>query len=296
MEKICAFICSIAVSDLIMIIIAFLTLLATIFVGLSIYWMQRKHEKERISDAEKAHNDAIAEAARTFFIDNEEDIDFLPLCQIAQNLHSHHKHIREIYTKFNKCSTELQQEILKQEKLPQFIFPNDKWAYDYVEQFNKDIKENGLNKQNFLYDGGKYFHRAFERYSNISVDDISPRNFKAPITNSFMRIIDDDRDDFGLFIDQYLQMTDEQRQEKKLSEPMDIVWNQITTAAEEQVTFWVMRMIIDGCIGMLAYNLIPNDEEWRNIPFDEYRIETQEDMYYYTLLILYTTYYKGKQK
>lgn len=77
----------IPIADFIQIIIGGLSLIATIFVSLLIYWMQRHHEKEREEDEKKAQRKSIQDAARMFIIDNENELDFLPLCQIASMLY-----------------------------------------------------------------------------------------------------------------------------------------------------------------------------------------------------------------
>ncbi len=52
---------------------------------------------------------------------------------------------------------------------------------------------------------------------------------------------------------------------------------------EYKMTFWTMRIIIDGYRVDSNFNL-----------FDKTIIEMQEDMYYYTLLTLYEAYYVEK--
>ena len=86
----------IPIADFIQIIIGMLSLIATIFVSLLIYWMQRHHEKEREEDEKKAQRKSIQDAARMFIIDNEKELDFLPLCQIASMLYPNHRHLRNI--------------------------------------------------------------------------------------------------------------------------------------------------------------------------------------------------------
>ena len=70
----------IPIADFIQIIIGGLSLIATIFVSLLIYWMQRHHEKEREEDEKKAQRKSIQDAARMFIIDNENKITLFLFC------------------------------------------------------------------------------------------------------------------------------------------------------------------------------------------------------------------------
>ena len=91
-----------------------LSLIATVVLTVAIYWLQRSHEKEREQMEVEAQKKAVAEAARVFLIDNEDEIEYLPLSTIAKSLNLKRKHHRAITTKFLRCSEEVQKEILKQ--------------------------------------------------------------------------------------------------------------------------------------------------------------------------------------
>ena len=70
--------------------------------------------------------------------------------------------------------------------------------------------------------------------------------------------------------------------------PMDMVWKQCNLGGcpEEIMTFWTMRIVIDCC------RVFAESEE--DFIFDEDLIETQEDMYYYAVMVLYNTYIAKK--
>jgi len=281
----------IPIADFIQIIIGGLSLIATIFVSLLIYWMQRHHEKEREQFEKKAYEKSLQESAKMFIIDNEEDLVFLSLCQISSMLYPNHKHLRNIYTRFNMCSSELQREILRQTNTPNIENITFNMISIFIEQYRKDVKSCQLGTSEFLYEGAKYFHRAFQRYSQYAVNDIDPCCFETPLLTPIQKSFNA-KNNLTTYMDEYLQsLVDDSEKFEKESAPIDVVWNYIAQTQEEsEVTFWVMRMIISGCYAMLAHNVIPNNDEWRGIPFDEYRIQSQEDMYYYTILVLISTY------
>ena len=71
-----------------------LSLIATVVLTVAIYWLQRSHEKEREQMEVEAQKKAVAEAARVFLIDNEDEIECLPLSAIAKSLNLKRKHHR----------------------------------------------------------------------------------------------------------------------------------------------------------------------------------------------------------
>ena len=80
-----------------------LSLIATVVLTVAIYWLQRSHEKEREQMEVEAQKKAVAEAARVFLIDNEDEIEYLPLSAIAKKPEStKRKHHRAITTKVFK--------------------------------------------------------------------------------------------------------------------------------------------------------------------------------------------------
>ncbi len=63
---------------------------------------------------------------------------------------------------------------------------------------------------------------------------------------------------------------------------------QFSWMPEEIMTFWTMRVVIDCC------RVFAESEE--DFVFDEDLIETQEDMYYYAVMALYSTYIAKKEE
>ena len=71
-----------------------LSLIATVVLTVAIYWLQRSHEKEREQMEVVAQKKAVAEAARVFLIDNEDEIECLPMSAIAKSLNLKRKNHR----------------------------------------------------------------------------------------------------------------------------------------------------------------------------------------------------------
>lgn len=267
--------------------------LATSALTIAIYGLQRSHEKEREQMEVEAQKKAVAEAARVFLIDNEDEIEYLPLSAIAKSLNLKRKHHRAITTKFLRCSEEVQKEILKQANF-QPIEVSQKQVSVALKRLKDDIKVHGFG-QDILYDGAKYFHRAMEYYANDKIDTVNPYIFENIRRTHFyqgdsLRLLKDTSYNgtlYGYMYD-YLHSADLGKSKCLLQPPIDMVWSQCDLAGcpEEIMTFWTMRIVIDCC------RIFTESEE--NIIFDEDLIETQEDMYYYAVMALYSTYIAKK--
>ena len=152
------------------------SLVVTTVLTIKIYGLQRSHEKEREQMEVEAQKKAVAEAARVFLIDNEDEIEYLPLSAIAKSLNLKRKHHRAITTKFLRCSEEVQKEILKQANF-QTIEVSKEQVSAALKRLKDDIKVRSFG-QAALYDGAKYFHRAMERYSDEKIETVNPYRFE----------------------------------------------------------------------------------------------------------------------
>lgn len=264
--------------------------LATSALTIAIYGLQRSHEKEREQMEVEAQKKAVAEAARVFLIDNEDEIEYLPLSAIAKSLNLKRKHHRAITTKFLRCSEEVQKEILKQANF-QTIEVSKEQVSAALKRLKDDIKVRSFG-QAALYDGAKYFHRAMERYSDEKIETVNPYRFEDFVNT---RLYEDDthrllkNTQFNRTLYDYMyDYRHSGRTNWLIQKPMDMVWEQcnLGECPEEIMTFWTMRIVIDCC------RIFTESEE--DIIFDEDLIETQEDMYYYAVMALYSTYVAKK--
>ena len=266
-----------------------LSLIATVVLTVAIYWLQRSHEKEREQMEVEAQKKAVAEAARVFLIDNEDEIEYLPLSAIAKALKLKRKHHRAITTKFLRCSEEVQKEILKQAN-SQTIEVSKEQVSAALKLLKDDIKTYCFGRD-VLYGGAKYFHRAMERYSDEKIETVNPYRFEDFVNT---RLYEDEHGlqkntKFNITLYDYMyDYRHSGRTNWLIQKPMDMVWEQcnLGECPEEIMTFWTMRVVIDCC------RVFAESEE--NFAFDEDLIETQEDMYYYAVMALYSTYIAKK--
>ncbi len=272
-----------------------LSQIATVVLTVAIYWLQRSHEKEREQMEVEAQKKAVAEAARVFLIDNEDEIEYLPLSAIAKSLNLKRKHHRVITTKFLRCSEEVQKEILKQANF-QPIEVSKEQVSAALKRLKDDIKAHGFG-QDTLYDGAKYFHRAMEYYANNKIDTVNPYIFENIRRTHFyqgdsLKLLKDTSYNgtlYGYMYD-YLHSADLGKSKWLLRPPIDMAQERcyLGGCPEETMTFWTMRIVID-CCRVFA-------ESKKDFIFDEDLIETQEDMYYYAVMVLYNTYIAKKEE
>ena len=257
------------------------SLVVTTVLTIKIYRLERSHEKEREQMEVEAKKKAVAEAARVFLIDNEDEIEYLPLSAIAKSLNLKRKHHRAITTRFLRCSEEVQKEILKQANF-QTIEISKEQVSAALKQLKDDIKVRGFGRA-ALYDGAKYFHRAMERYSDEEIETVNPYIFEDIRQTHFyqgdsLRLLKDTSYNgtlYGYMYD-YLRSADLGKSKWLLQPPIDMVWSQCDLAG----------IVIDCC------RVFAESEE--DFIFDEDLIETQEDMYYYAVMALYSIYIAKK--
>lgn len=282
-------------------IIAIFSLIATIAVSVVIYKLQRRHERELEKQEEIRHINSVKDTAKIFIIDNQEDINLLPLCVMAASCNPYKKHDRPIYMRFNKCSKELQLEILRQENIPLAIVKSNNWVNECFKKFEIDCKKYEMGRS-FLNDGAKYFHCAINQLQNETLGDIDSFIFEVPPLGRM--IFADNKSDLTLYIDRYLEFVLRDREDTADAPellphepPMDMLIRMFDFGLCDLkiLNFWLMKFIQSSCVAFSRHDLVEDvDAEWRQISVSDCEINTYEDMYYETLLMLYTTYWRNE--
>lgn len=233
---------------------------------------------------EQFDEETILEAQR-FCLKYEDEIDLLPLCQIAYNVNPIHKNVRQMYTDYILSSSEVKRKILQFKDIPEFNF-NEDWIDNCVKRYDEEIKARGLSTKNFLYEGGKYLHRAFERYSDYKIKEFNPWIFDRPYKVGF----NNNLTTLGYYIIDFFWYK-ETDPGHYVEPPMDYLWDlcDLGNCPEFDMTYWVCLFIIMSSYQIVSDNY-PVDERWENVSISDELIKTQEDMYYYALLQLYWLY------
>ena len=176
---------------------------------------------------------------------------------------------------FSLCSLEVKKAICELANVKWIDFKND-WFYQCINLFEKDIEKYDLGQRSFLYDGAKYLQYALE-FADKKIDNTDPFVFEPLFKNS------KHNSSITLYINEYLYHFGEH---ESMYRPIDLVWAEkdLFNCSLDEMTFWVMRMII-SCIYQM-----PQGEYHEHLFIEEFNVETYEDMFYYTLLELYTRY------
>lgn len=276
-------------SDILGLSIDFVALIVSIVLTVVIYKLERRHETDREKAEERAQELAVKEGAKVFLIDNEEEIEYLPLAEIAAKLKLKRKHNRNIITRYLRCSEQQQQEILRQANIPDIQVSMDD-VNKALKDLQADLDKYGFGKS-VLYDGAKYFHRAFKRWANIRVDDSNPYIFELlKKSESNLWRTANCNAPLSSYMWDYLHTEELGIDKNKVMPPIDMVFQRcdLGNCDESIMTFWTMRIIIDACCTF--------KEPYCENEFDESLIQTQEDMYYYTLAVLCQAYAIGSKK
>ena len=249
------------------------------------------------SDSEK---DAID--AKKFCIEHEDEIELLPLCQIAEFIDPNHKNVRQIYTDYKLCSEAVKDIMLESKNVRRMDFTNTSWVGESLEELNKRIHELKLAvKREFLYDGAKYFHRAYQRYADKSIKEYETRIFKSLYDSKSIQMLTGKKErktNLGFYMNQYLWIK-ENYPRKRPKPPMDYLWELANLGGcdEEQMTFWVCSFIIESCYEIAGHGKkledipITDDNKTIDIGDSYWILNTQEDLYFYALLQLYEVFY-----
>ena len=279
-------------SDIIGLIIDFIALVVSVILTVVIYKLERHHEKEHEAAEEKAQKMAMAEAAKVFLIDNDDEVEYLPLAEIAAKLNLKRKHCRSITTRFLRCSEAQQREILHQANIAD-IQVSTEAVSAALKSLQSDLDKYEFGRS-ILYDGAKYLHRAFERWAAVEIDDDNPYIFEDPEKSEWHNSSEcqgkvswrfsDNASLLSSYIWSYLNAEKLGLDKNQIEPPVDMVFQKcnLGTCDEQGMTFWTMRIIVDACHSVCTTQVTDI--------FDECLIKTQEDMYYYTLATLCATY------
>ena len=240
--------------------------------------------------------------ARKFCLDYEDQKKFLVLCQIADYIDPLHKHVRTMYTEYLRQDDEVKRAIMHLNNIPMLEFEPD-WEYSYLDEFRKDIKALELvTEKDLLYEGGKYFHRA-RNYAKLIIREKNPRIFPAVPTRVRRDFFKPPyKDDLLNFIDEYLYYRNDEDTFKYVSvPPFDwmIEYLDLLNCSEESLTYWMCMFIWSACyiipreITSRQKKVMERDEDENSLYYPSPTIddiENMEDLYYYTLYVLYNLY------
>lgn len=256
----------------------------------------KKKERSNITNEQNdiCNMDNISEntkdAARRFCIDHEQEKELFVLCQIAFNLNPAHKHERELYTDYNKCSHDVRNAIMIMNDIPILNF-EDEWEYKYLDIFREDIRKQKLcSDRDLLYEGGKYLHRAMH-YPSERIQYIHKYTYPTLILNHKI----DRMGSLVCFIDEYIHNNLNLTLEYNGDPPLEWMINAFnmentSDCPDNLLAIWLNMFVLSACyvIPINYEKKNPNDIIFLTPSLDN--IETLEDLYYAALLNLHSIY------
>lgn len=284
--------------EIITIILQILTLIATIAISIVLYYLNNKHKKEE----EILKNEQLAKA---FIIDNNDIVDYIPLCIVASALNRHKKHHRALFNEFNKLSDDVQKEVMKQCNYEIDLIKGNEWVSKSINYVNKFLNDNNLGNErnNYLYDDGKYLHYAIRYFSEKEYDNKrNKEKYINPFPNKKIGFEEDKPVeyliDFDTYCDDYMfyviRSTRKDfiiyKSEKIAPRPikyLEAVENLLSgSTTDEDVCYWVLDFVNFFSI----YIINTMSSGYPNDYMSDAEIKTFEDKYYEVMLSLYLLY------
>ncbi len=269
-------------------IISILSLIGTIAISFVIYFLQKRNER-------KTTEKEIREKAKRFIIDNSEELDYLHWATIAVGCFPQNKHVRKIYNEFSYLDDETKKEVLRQRGMDCELFQGDKWIYDKIEFIRGCIVELGIG-EDFLYDCGKYFTRAYDYKGEdvTSFENQKHRNIKYKDEFKTRKVW------FGKegwltyeqYLDDFLYCKYEKKDlTRKITLPNDYLIEQehLKGAQEINVCYWIMIMIEN----VIMYSRLYLGYKEKKHTITDAQVETFEDKYF---SVLYELFYLQKER
>ena len=234
----------------------------------------------------------ISQEATAFLINHDQEKRFISLCQIANVTEPTIVHYREMYNCFCKSTESTRNKIIEMAEIKTINISNKEWWWEYLERFKKDYIEYKLGDISYLYTFGQYFHRITD-YRQYSVKEYLKHVFPVTVKNKLLGFKSYKHDIVGL-IDEYIYYNDFDEYKDKLEPPMDYLWRELELQSPSVTDDGRLAIILGLFIIGTCYSLPKEREEV--LDFDQYNspalneLETAEDLFYMTLLVLYETY------
>lgn len=285
--------------DIAQLVISILSLVATIAISVILYKLDRKRDKEIEIQKEKARQKDLEHEAELFLIKNGDEIQYLPLCVIANNLNCLKKHKRDIYNNFNICSDEVKEIILDKQKIALKKVTSEDWFEICNSKFVEAIKEFKLGR-NMYYDNAKYVRYCYDYYGKepISFDTSFKIQFMDyNITENTMVPWVTRRASYYSYVNHYFHFLDDlQKYENphniKWPLPCDFLYNKVVNEDENIYCYWSAEQMRCLCSFIRERNYEHSLYRTSYSQAIEISPEYFEDMYYCALYELYITFGK----
>ena len=273
-------------------IISIFSLIATIAISFVIYFLEC-HNQKLIDDKE------IKEKAKKFILDNSNELDYLHWATVAVGCFPQNNHVRKIYNEFAFLDKETREEVLKEREINCELISNDKWIDSKINLIIDAIEKLGIG-DDFLYDNGKYFTRAYD-YKEQSIKELEHKKYSNDIYNDYfhlnrMFLKNKDHLTYTQYLEDYLYCKFDKPElmprDNDIPLPNDylLAAENLRNCREDYLCYWMMVMVENVDSYAIRYLEYTEEEHSQT----DAQIETYEDMYFSILYDLY--YLENNQK
>ena len=249
------------------------------------------NRQERTSREVELMEERIMQEATIFCVKHDQERDYIPLCQIACITNPLRHHAREMYNEFNTSTASTRNRILEMNEIEKVNEFGEYWWIKYLDMFEQDYKKYELGDDRYLYSFGQYFYRLLE-YKEEPIGECARRIFPAKVITPIMKTFrNTNQDVFGL-IDEYIYYGKREKYKNILVPPMDYMWEELDfgSCEESRLAIFLALFIIGTCLS-LPLKKQEGNKTFANSGSNPANMETAEDLFYATLLVLYETYH-----
>ena len=245
---------------------------------------------------ESLRKEKIQEDANKFINKNSEEIEYIPLCLIANAYDNHHKYNRKIYNFFNLLSKDVQREVLKQLNYDCDIIKGNSWIDEGINEVRNFIVKNDLGAD-FLYDGAKYFYAAMDFQSNDYDNHCEYGHIMPDYFNWNPRIffkedkVYSENVTFFDYVDSYInaKANDPIKYIKyKDKKPLDVIAKNYNfgNCSEEELCYWLMQVVADIAL-FITREINRNKKQSLILHRGDAKLDCYEDRFLDVLIDLY---------
>ena len=281
--------------EIVTLIISILSLIVSGIISFAVFYMGKKTDDKR-------YRMDVEYRAREFIIDHgDRESLYFPYCVIASGANRHHKHLRKIYNDFDALPDDVQKEVLRQAGYDYALIKESSWIDDGLKEIESFAEKYGFGDA-FLYDGGKYFRRAFDNHSAAKTSkykELEPLYedklewLQGPAKDLFP----DNMISFSSYIESYYRtfvLGENEKGFKREDAPRPLDYlkavKDFPDCDEEELCFWMMVSVREmaSYVERTRHGGYMNDVEIQGVIYPgDAKSETFEDMYYETLMALY---------
>ena len=248
-------------------------------------------EKRQDERDEKRHEGETQSQVRTFISKYSKCIGLLPLCAIASMYDDTYSYTREMYQEFCHLTVEVQNKILKRQKLDFYIerdavqkdAEEDSFFYKCIAAITDETEKRYPDDRKVFYDGGKYIRKCLTNWGSKKIPKNKIKYQKKQNNPIFSNIANETTSPYETCIQDTLDDTSNQNK-------ISYLMNFYNFDTSEEIDACHFAAILAQCIAIRSINNNEADAQEYGCPGEyngEDTIDTMEDIFLETLYEIY---------